>query len=403
MALIPIAAGLSIARYHLYDVERILSRAVAYLLASTVLALTFATVVVSAGRFFGDRGGDSSAPAVLGTLAAVLVAAPAYRGFQEAVDRRFDRRRYDAITQVRDFAREPEPSTTVEQLLRRALRDPSLEVGYWLEDRGQWLRPDGSVLEPTPSEIEVRRRERPIARIRYDAEAVDRDLAASVCDEAVPELENAMLRARISVQLVEVRESRSRIAAAHVTERRRLERNLHDGAQQRLLALGLELRAAQLNGGRDRLHETVEAAVDELQRAVLELRELANGLHPAVLEHGGLAAAAEDLASRFPVQLTLEGLDRRFPREIEATAWFLACEGVTNAVKHSGAGRIDLSFTATNASLAVEVRDDGHGGADPSGRGLRGLADRAEAVGGTLVMRSGPDGTTLTGNLPCGS
>ena len=403
MTLVPIAAGLSIARYHLYDVERILSRAVAYLLVSTLLALTFVTVVVTAGRFFGDRGDGSSVPAVLGTLAAVLVAAPAYRGFQEAVDRRFDRRRFDALAQVRDFAREPEPDTSVEELLRRALRDPSLEVGYWIEDRRRWLLPDGGVLTPAADQIEVRRRDRPIARIRFDTEAVDRELATSVCTEATPELENAMLQARISVQLVEVRESRARIAAAHVTERRRLERNLHDGAQQRLLALAMELRAAQVNGDRGRLHETVGAAVDELQRAVVELRELANGLHPAVLDNGGLAAAAEELAGRFPVRLTLDGIDRRFPREVEATAWFLACEGVTNAVKHSGAQHIDLSITATNGSLAVGVRDDGRGGADPAGRGLRGLADRAEAVGGTLVVRSGPEGTTLTGELPCGS
>jgi signal transduction histidine kinase len=402
MSLVPIAAGLSIARYHLYDVERILSRAVAYLLASAVLAVTFATVVVMAGRFFGDRGGGSSVPAVLGTLAAVLVAAPAYRGFQEAVDRRFDRRRYDAIAQVQDFAHEPEPDASVEQVLRRALRDPSLEVGYWVDDRAKWLLPDGGVLEPMADQIEVRRRDRPIARVRYDTAGVDRALAGAVCSEATPELESAMLRARISVQLAEVRESRSRIAAAHVSERRRLERNLHDGAQQRLLALGLELRAAQVNGDPDRLRATVGAAIDELQRAVVELRELASGLHPAVLEHGGLVAAAEDLAGRFPVRLSLEGVDRRFPREIEATAWFLACEGVTNAVKHADAGHIDLSITATNGRLVVDVSDDGHGGADPAGGGLRGLADRAEAVGGSLRVETGPGGTTVTGEFPCG-
>ena len=180
MALVPIAAGLSIARYHLYDVERILSRAVAYLLVSTLLALTFATVVVTAGRFFGDRGDGSSVPAVLGTLAAVLVAAPAYRGFQEAVDRRFDRRRFDALAQVREFAREPEPDTTVEEVLRRALRDPTLEVGYWIEDRRRWLLPDGGVLTPAPDQIEVRRRDRAVARIRFDTDAVDRELARSV-------------------------------------------------------------------------------------------------------------------------------------------------------------------------------------------------------------------------------
>ncbi len=403
MGLLPIAAGLSVARYHLYDVERLLSRAVAYLLSSAVLALTFAVVVVATGRFFGERSGDSSVPAVVATLAAVVVAAPAYRGFQEAVDRRFDRRRFDALAQVRDFVHDPDPDTTVDEVLRRALRDPTLAAAYWVEDRRAWVRADGQAVEPDPEQLEVRRQGRSIARISYDAASVGRPLAVAVCDEATPELESAMLRARITLQLAEVRESRSRIAAAHVSERRRLERNLHDGAQQRLLALALELRAAQVNGDPERLMRTVGTAVDELQNAVVELRELANGLNPAVLEDGGLPAALEDLAGRFPVQLSLDGVGRRFPAEIEATAWYLACEGVTNAVKHAGAGHIRLSLAEADGALRVRISDDGHGGADADGQGLRGLADRAEAVGGTFSVHSGPGGTTLAGDLPCGS
>jgi signal transduction histidine kinase len=213
-----------------------------------------------------------------------------------------------------------------------------------------------------------------------------------------------MLRARLSLQLAEVRESRARIAAAHVTERRRLERNLHDGAQQRLLALALELRAAQVNGTRRRLDESVRKALDELQAAVLELRDLASGLHPAVLQNQGLAGAVEDLASRFPVEVALHGLaGRRFPEEIEATAWFVACEGVANAVKHASATHISLDITARNGSLLVRVSDDGVGHADPTGQGLRGLADRTEAAGGSLTVESTTGGTTLIGELPCGS
>jgi len=279
MALLPIAAGLSISRYHLYDVDRILSRAVAWLLVSATLALTFTIVVVAVGRFLGQRGGDSSVPAVLGTLAATVLAAPAYRAFQEAADRRFDRRRYDAVRRVQAYVRDPDPSTTVEEVLREALHDPTLTVGYWVEDRGEWHGQDGSVVELSDDAIDVRRQGRLVARVDRDRDRVDEALAAAACAEATPELENAMLRARIGVQLAEVRESRARIAVAHLGERRRLERDLHDGAQQRLLAVAFQLRAAQVNGERDRLEESVAAAVDELQAAVLELRELANGLH----------------------------------------------------------------------------------------------------------------------------
>ncbi len=404
MGLVPVAAGFSIARYHLYDVEQILSRAMAWMLASAVLALTFATVVVAAGRLVDDGDGVSSIPAVLATLGAVAVAMPAYRGFQEVIDRRFDRRRYDAVQRVRDHVRDPDPETSVEEVLRLALNDPSVEVAYWVEDRDDWLLPDGRA-EPTHGDlVDVRRQGRPVARVAYDASAVGADLATAVCQEATPELENARLRARISLQLVEVRASRARIAAAHLTERRRLERNLHDGAQQRLLAVALELRAAQMNGTSKRLEETVASAIDDLAAAVLELRELAAGLLPAVLEHDGLQGAVEDLATRFPVEVDLSRLDqRRFSEETEATAWFIACEGVTNAVKHASASHIGLEITVCEDTLTVRISDDGRGHADPNGRGLRGLADRTEAIGGTLTVASGAGGTALIGELPCGS
>jgi len=397
MGLLPIAAGLSVARYHLYDVDRILGRAVAYLLASAVLAVTFALIVTAAG--LAIRGGSSDVPLVLGTLGAVAVAAPAYRAFQESIDRRFHRRRYDALRQVEDYLRSPDPDRTVEEVLRSALDDPTLTVAYRVADQDGWVTADGRPAQPSEDDLEVRREGRPVARIRHDA---DPELARSVAEAATAELENVMLRARIRRQLVEVDQSRARIAAAQLAERRRLERNLHDGAQQRLLALAFELRAAQVNGSSERLESVVASSIEGLQAAVLDLRELANGLHPAVLQDGGIAAAAEDLAGRFPIDLTLTGVDRRFQPEVEATAWFLACEAVTNAVKHGAAQTIGLAVTAEDGELIVTVTDDGRGGADPAGHGLRGLADRAEAIGGTLTVRSAPGaGTTVIGVLPC--
>ena len=403
IGLIPIAAGLSIVRYQLYAVDRILSRAVTYLLVSALLAVTFMVIVTAVGQAIGDRGGGSSIPAVLGTLAAVAVAAPAYRGFQEAIDRRFNRRRYDALTRVRDYLHDPDPGVSVKEVLRQAIQDPTLEVMYWAEDGGHWVLGDGRHAEPAPHDVPVTRQRRPVARLRA-ADGIDRELLQSVANEATPELENAMLRARISLQLAEVRESRSRIAAASLVERRRLERNLHDGAQQRLLALAMELRAAQVNGTSQRLQEAVDDGIGALQAAVVELRELANGLHPAILQDVGLGPAIEDLATRLPVHAELGELDQRFRPEIEAAAWFIACEGVANAVKHADAHRIDLVITTQDGTLRVRVTDDGCGGADPRGSGLRGIADRTEALGGRLSVQSGTSvGTTLIGELPCGS
>ena len=188
VVLIPVAAGLSIAKYHLYDVERILSRAVTYLLVSGVLVFTFAAVVITVGRVIGGRG-DSPVPAVLGTLAAVVLAGPAYRAFQEAVDRRFNRRRFDMLRVVRDYMGDPSSQSGVQEVLRRALGDPDLRAAYWVEDRQQWVT-DGVAVEPLADDLPVRRGGREVARIAVSP-GIDRELAEAVAAEALPELENA--------------------------------------------------------------------------------------------------------------------------------------------------------------------------------------------------------------------
>jgi signal transduction histidine kinase len=403
ICLIPIATGLSIARYHLYDVEQILSRAVTYLLVTGVLAFTFAVVVVGTGRLIGDRGGDSQLPAVVGTLTAVAVAAPVYRSFQAAVDRRFNRRRFDAVRMVREYVRSP-TAQSIEDVLRTALADRTVRVAYWVADRRQWVTEDGRPVDSEPDEIEIRRHGDPVARVAYDRDHIEPDLATAAAAEATPELVSAGLRAAISLQLAEVRESRHRIAAAQLSERRRIERDLHDGAQQRLLALALELQAAQVNGSTERLREAAATGVTALRAAVVELRELANGLHPAVLSDSGLGAALDDLASRMPLPVEVRATARRFQPQIESTAWFIACEAISNAVKHADAAEIEVNVGAMDGTLTLTVSDDGVGDADPQGAGLRGIADRAEAIGGAVSIRSRPDGgTVVIGKLPCES
>jgi signal transduction histidine kinase len=209
-------------------------------------------------------------------------------------------------------------------------------------------------------------------------------------------------------QLVEVQESRVRIVAAADEERRRIERDLHDGAQQRLVALALELRGAQRRLG-DRadpeLDSVLAEAVDELKVAVDELRELARGVHPAILTEDGLAAALESLVSRTPFPVSLEVSEGRFPAQVEATAYFVACEALANIVKHARASRALVTAVTRNGLLVVRVEDDGVGGAHADGgTGLRGLADRVEALGGRLAVVSPTGGgTRIIGEIPCGS
>ncbi|MCC6783535.1 MAG: hypothetical protein IT457_11900, partial [Planctomycetes bacterium] len=401
---LPVAAGLAVSQYHLYEVDRLLSRALAYVLLSGLVLGSYATVVLVSGLVAGGLGSGSQVAAVLGTLVAVSIAWPARGRLQDALDRRFNRREFEAISVVRRFVRDPSPTATIEEVLREALRDPSIDVAYWIDDRARWVAEDGRPIDAGRTAIEVRRRGVPVAAVSYDAARIDQHLVETAAAEARPELENTRLRAAIALQLVEVRESRARIVAAQLAEREKIERNLHDGAQQRLLGLAFQLRAAAVSGDGERTRLVLDSAVEEIQRAVRELRDLANGLHPAILSDGGLAAALDDLAARTPLPVRLEATAERFAPEIEAAAWFIACEAVANSVKHARATRIDVEVRRREGRLVLAVADDGVGGADAGGRGLRGLADRAEAAGGSLTVGASASGGSLVRvELPCAS
>ena len=210
--------------------------------------------------------------------------------------------------------------------------------------------------------------------------------------------ENVRLDAELQARLDELRESRARIVQAGDAARRKLERDLHDGAQQRLVGLALDLRLA-----RERLEDDPRAAAAmldeasaELSRATEELRELARGIHPAVLSDRGLKAAVESLANRAPLPVEIDAsVEGRLPEPIEAAAYFVISEALTNVVRHSGADRAEIGIRRDNGHLLVEVRDDGAGGADPAGSGLRGLADRVAALDGDLEI----DGATGRGTV----
>jgi signal transduction histidine kinase len=306
------------------------------------------------------------------------------------------------------------PPHAFRDALARALGDPTLEVAFWLPERRGFVDAAGRHVE-LPAEdgrravTRIEHDGEPLAALVHDATLGDEPKLLHASGAAVRlALENAHLQAEMRAQLVRVQESRGRIVAAADEERRRIERDIHDGAQQRLVALGLQLRSAQRQLGSaaaPELDRLLAEAVDELQVAVEELRELARGVHPAILTEEGLAAALDSLGSRTPISVSLEVADGRLPPGVEATAYFVVCEALANVVKHAEATKATIRAERRNGILVVEVSDDGVGGAHAgSGSGLRGLADRVEALGGRLVIESpAGGGTRIVGEIPCES
>jgi signal transduction histidine kinase len=216
--------------------------------------------------------------------------------------------------------------------------------------------------------------------------------------------ENRHLRAELQTRRQEAGGASARILAAGDAERRRLERDLHDGAQQRLVSIALQLRLIARRAGADpEIADALTAVLAELDASLAELRELARGLHPAVLAARGLPAALAALTARAPLPVDLAvDVEPRPPASVEVAVYYLVCEALTNVAKYAGARTATVAVARLHGRLVVEVADDGAGGADPArGSGLRGLADRVEALGGTLRVTSPPSaGTTLRAEIP---
>ncbi|MFL5873793.1 MAG: sensor histidine kinase [Solirubrobacterales bacterium] len=219
-------------------------------------------------------------------------------------------------------------------------------------------------------------------------------------------VENEQLTAELQAKVEELRASRHRIVEAGYAERRRVERDLHDGAQQRLMALTMTLRLARQKSDTDPAAsaELLDEAMEELGAATAELREFARGIHPVVLSDRGLGAALTGLAERSPVPVEIAGAPAdRLPTPVESAAYFVVAESLTNVARYAEAGLATVRVERRNGTLEVEVSDDGAGGADPdSGTGLRGLADRVAALDGSFVVRSrGGKGTIVEARIPC--
>ena len=297
--------------------------------------------------------------------------------------------------------------------LAHTLGDPGLVVAYRLPQSLGYADADGEAVLVPPVE-----RDRSTARVEHDGVEVaaliydaglddDPELVEAVCAAAAIAIENERLHAESAQRVVELQASRERLVAAGDAERRRLERNLHDGAQQRLVAIALQLRLLQGRIRRDpaAAEELATSASDELALSLAELRELARGIHPAVLEHG-LAAALDSLATRAVVRTTVSyELPGPLPEAVELAAYFVASEALANVAKYAHASVVTIRVWRAGPVASIEIADDGIGGADAAGgSGLRGLADRVEALEGTLHVTSPPGaGTVVRAELPCAS
>jgi signal transduction histidine kinase len=294
--------------------------------------------------------------------------------------------------------------------LARTLGDPSLVIAYAVGDKGRFVDIDGEPVRlpddgANRAVTHVDRGGRWIAALIHDPALSQRpELMTSVAAATGLALENQQLQAELRVQLAEVQASRARIVAAGDAERRRVERDLHDGAQQRFVTLALALQMARARVDDDAaLAQMLDRAGSELEHGLAELRELARGIHPTVLTEDGLSAAIAVLTERSAVPVTADVPDRRFEPDIESTAYYVVAEALTNVAKYAPAASASIMVEYEPGSLRIVVRDDGPGGAASSpGSGLQGLADRVAAVGGQLMVDSPAGvGTTVRAVIPC--
>jgi len=295
---------------------------------------------------------------------------------------------------------EAEPGQ-VRGLIASTLGDPTLELGLWYEHGRTWVDAQGRELElPTSRGLTFLGHE--LAVLAHDPRLLEQPkLLESVGSAARLALENEQLQADLRAQLREARASRERIVRRGDEERRLLERDLHDGAQQRLLGLGMALQLLRTHTLDADTDADIAASVRALKQALSELRELARGIHPAILTDQGLAAALTSLAASSPISVHLDCDPERFAPHVETAGYLTVAEALANAANHARASAVSVSVRHRGAFLVVDVRDDGVGGADPSGPGLIGLADRVGALAGTLSIDSPPErGTRLLARIP---
>jgi signal transduction histidine kinase len=436
IALVPIAIGIAIFRYHLYDIDVVINKTLVYGSLAVFITGVYVAIVVGIGSL-AQRG---TRPSLALSIAATAVVAIAFQPVRAWVQRLANRlvygRRATPYQVLADFAGRMAGAYGAENLLPRMARilaegtaatraDVWLKSGEVFHDGAAWppgappLPPARATAAGVPAYAAADR----ILPVRYQGEVLgalsvskrpgesltpteDR-LLADLAGQVGLVLKNAGLREQLLARLEEIRASRLRLVAAQDSERRRIERNIHDGAQQQLVALAIKLSITEsmigtdTDGERELLAELRQDAAG----AAEDLRDLARGIYPPLLASQGLAAALEAQARKAPVPTTVsaDGVGR-YPQEMEAAVYFCVLEALQNVAKYAGATRAEVKLTASGHDLRFEVTDDGAGFDSDSrgyGTGLQGMADRLHAQGGSLDVRSATGaGTTITGRLP---
>lgn len=411
---IPMATTIAVVRPGLFDIDR----AAVATVTATLLSLAALIILSVAAASVGLTMTQWSPTAALGSTAALVVAAAlAYRPLRRALDGLLYPERGRALGELAELMQRVDAGVSrpeeVEQVLRRAMRDPDLVIGYRSLTDGRMQTANGLPVSGNAMSVRVLVRGEQIGMIIPCPNRTHRP-APEIVSAAAPMMDAARLTPELARATAETEASRQRMLRAGYQERRRLERDLHDGAQQRLVALGMRLRVLQRTAGTDAgVCESLDTAVAELGTAVAELRQLAHGVRPSALDDG-LAFALSDLARQAPGIIELDVHAAELPDAVATTAYYVVSEAVTNALRHAGASRIVVAVHHETHSdrarthphqLRVRVTDDGCGGAGIRGTGgLTGLHDRVGALGGSLSVASPTGaGTLVEAVLPCGS
>jgi signal transduction histidine kinase len=405
------SVGIAVGHYRLFAIERLVNRTLVYAVLTVLLVSAFAGLTIGLGVLVG--GGSEWITAVT-TLVVAAAFLPLRRWIQDIVDRRFSRARYNGVRRVRAFEDEVREGRRAPEeigaVLAEALDDPSASLRFWLPETEAYADASGHLVDVSGdprARTEIGRGGARTAVLLHGPSLLDRpDLLTGVLSAATLSIEMARLRVELRLQLAEVEASRSRIVEAGYEERRRLERDLHDGAQQRLVSLGVQVRRLQrtLPRGAAVLSPALDRVVEEIGGAITDLRQIAAGVRPARLDDG-LSAALADLARSAPIPVEVDVPAERVQASVEAAAYFVACEALTNAVRYASASRVAMRAVRENDTLLVSITDDGIGGAVVRrGSGLAGLQDRVAAHGGTLeVVSPRGHGTRVEVAIPCAS
>jgi signal transduction histidine kinase len=423
---LPVATGIALLKHHVHGIEVVANRSIVYGSLAALITVTYAAVVAGAGAVVGSGDRSNILAAVAATAIAALVFQPARGRAQHLADRliygdrvspyelvatfteRLDAASLDdVLPQMAELVAQGTGASTVRIWLRSGA-ELHVAAGWPADSAGHAPVPldDGEPPRLDAASFPVRHGGQLLGIISVEMPPQEPMSPATARLIADLSAQAALVLRNVSL-VQELQVSRQRLVSSHDDERRRLERDLHDGAQQRLLALSMDLRMARtraMAGGDAELSTRLDSATYELTRSLAELRELARGIHPAILTQNGLGAALRSLAERSSVPVDLERVpDERFRREVEATTYFLVSEALANVAKHARASHASVIVRRDGDRLEIDVTDDGTGGASmDGGTGLRGLGDRVGAVGGRMDVRSRPGaGTTVHAEIPC--